>query len=559
MQIAPTVFKTGVEDSIGVVDVYTETSAITPIDDVTVDDVVDPNSLSSLMGGNLSANAPIVTGITSDGIKVDANALKTGVISSLGLSSTLSSLAAGIKEGITEVKGYTNILAQAGSIVNTIKSANLTSITGVANMLSTISSKAGSLGVNINGTIITDLSGSSNLSSTILNQAIKLGIPNSFSQFANGFKNNPNLLLNITNKILPNVINNSDINTLSNISTSVIGKSVMAANPNLINNFASNYKLPSNTPSNQLPLIGAQIGNTFNNLNPNWNKSIKSNGTVIGNSNVLQNASNDLQKVLGAVNAATNVVSRTLPVINFFQSAAQALSKQVIDPSTNEVTISTGIGKDSNGNQTTYPNTQTVVNPDGTTVVTGTSGDLKSNINITTDAEGNRTTTVTYPIQPVPSTPINIDDNEDVINSNTANNGDVINSNTAYNPPYMQYTNITAVPGNSGAIGTMADTLPGNFYTDSGTSSDGTIIKNSTIGNGSNYSNITNTDGSVAVVSLNTPTADETNQSVIDDANNINGDPLNPPNDNQFNASDMVVNDPDNLAFSNNQPTWNVA
>ena len=158
----------------------------------------------------------------------------------------------------------------------------------------------------------------------------------------------------------------------------------------------------------------------------------------------------------------------------------------------------------------------------------------------------------------MPSTPINIDDNEDVINSNTANNGDVINSNTAYNPPYMQYTNITAVPGNSGAIDTMADTLPGNFYTDSGISSDGTSIKNSTIGNGSNYSNITNTDGSVAVVSLNTPTADETNQSVIDDANNINGDPLNPPNDNQFNASDMVVNDPDNLAFSNNQPTLGV-
>ena len=548
MQIAPTVFKTGVEDSIGVVDVYTETSAITPIDDVTVDNVVDPNSLSSLMGGNLSANAPIVTGITSDGIKVDANALKTGVISSLGLSSTLSSLSAGIKEGITEVKGYTNILAQAGSIINTIKSANLTSITGVASMISTISSKAGNLGVNINGTTITDLSGITNLSTNILNQAIKLGIPNSFSQFANGFKNNPNLLLNITNKILPNVINNSDINTLSNISTSIIGKSVMAANPNLINNFASNYKLPSNTPSNQLPLIGAQIGNTFNNLNPNWNKSIKSNGTVIGNCNVLQNASNDLQKVLGAVNAATNVASRTLPVINFFQSAAQALSKKVINPSTNEVTIFTGIGKDSNGNQTTYPNTQTVVNPDGTTVVTGTSSDLKSNINITTDVAGNQTTTVTYPIQPMPSTPINI-----------ANNGEVINSNIPYNPPYIPYTNITAVPGNSGKIDTMTDSLPGNFYTEGGTSSDGTSIKNSTIGNGSNYSNITNTDGSVAVVSLNTPTADETNQSVIDDANNINGDPLKPPSDNQFNASDMAATDPDNLAFSVIEPTWNVA
>ena len=548
MQIAPTVFKTGVEDSIGVVDVYTETSAITPIDDVTVDNVVDPNSLSSLMGGNLSANAPIVTGITSDGIKVDANALKTGVISSLGLSSTLSSLSAGIKEGITEVKGYTNILAQAGSIINTIKSANLTSITGVASMISTISSKAGNLGVNINGTTITDLSGITNLSTNILNQAIKLGIPNSFSQFANGFKNNPNLLLNITNKILPNVINNSDINTLSNISTSIIGKSVMAANPNLINNFASNYKLPSNTPSNQLPVIGAQIGNTFNNLNPNWNKSIKSNGTVIGNCNVLQNASNDLQKVLGAVNAATNVASRTLPVINFFQSAAQALSKKVINPSTNEVTIFTGIGKDSNGNQTTYPNTQTVVNPDGTTVVTGTSSDLKSNINITTDVAGNQTTTVTYPIQPMPSTPINI-----------ANNGEVINSNIPYNPPYIPYTNITAVPGNSGKIDTMTDSLPGNFYTEGGTSSDGTSIKNSTIGNGSNYSNITNTDGSVAVVSLNTPTADETNQSVIDDANNINGDPLKPPSDNQFNASDMAATDPDNLAFSVIEPTWNVA
>lgn len=366
VKLSPTTFATGIKDNLAPVDVYKQKSATSPIDDVTADVVIDPNTLQGLMGGNLAAPISLIASYSkANGISVNASTLLQGIVSANpSMASALGSVNASTAAALSVVSGSANILATIGSISATIKNTDLSNLSGVAGLIAGISGTAYPVA-------FTDISGLTILSTNLLNQANQLGIPNAYAQISIGLSKNPLLLQAVTKNVLPSIAHNSNTNMLANVANGPSRYSIKATSPSFISSFASNYTIPPGTSQQQLPAIGASISSSFTKIDPNWNKTTKTDGRQVNNNNVYSSASSDFLKVMKAAQASADVLS----IVNLVKRARQTPAQAAANPITDNWPQGTTITNDTS---TPGVSIETVVTPDGKTtkIITNADGSV---------------------------------------------------------------------------------------------------------------------------------------------------------------------------------------
>lgn len=371
--LADTFFLGGAEDKLAAVDVYTQTSADEPIDITAVDGATDSDALQGMMGGNLAPPEEILKSYSpTEGLVLDTNALRNGIINANGaLRSAIGTVSSGIKDAVMVAKGINNIKATINGITASIKRGKLSDIVGIANLIGGLSGRVYPIAFN-------DLAGMANLSTNVLKQAAELGIPNAYDQIASGIASVPGLLNEVTRNILPIVALTSDVNMLMNIARGPCRNNIRSMNPGFIGSFAKNYKLPPKTSQAAQRKIGNQISCSFSSIDPNWNKTIKSNGALVNCSNVLNKASSDLRKVMLVANTLSRISSVIIPrTVGVFTPA----NAPPLPPMPGGTTA------------------QTVITPQGNTVVTYTYPDGRVFVNTTTPNGGQITQEMSYPSQ----------------------------------------------------------------------------------------------------------------------------------------------------------------
>lgn len=298
-QLAKTTFQTGIKDTLAAVDVYTQKSVTSLVNESGLASF-DISSIKSLVGGNLGVSALISKYSAAAGITIDAKALTSGIINaSPTLRSAFGGMSSGVAASITSVTGplgagvSSNISAAIGGISATIKNTNLNDLTSVSAMIGGMSGK--SFGINF-----TDTAGLKTLSVNLLSQANVMGIPNAYAQFALGMTNNQKLLTDITVGITGSVVSTSNVNMLCNMAAGPVAKQINTLAPKFISNFAANFKLSSNTSVGQYAGIALQISGAFTSINPRWNKTTTTSGRTINNANVYLRGSVDFKKVMSA-------------------------------------------------------------------------------------------------------------------------------------------------------------------------------------------------------------------------------------------------------------------
>lgn len=370
-QLAKTLFQTGIKDTLATVDVYTQNTARAPID-ASGASSFDPSSLSSLVGGNLGVSALITKYSAKVGIQINASALLNGVIgSSSTLRSALGAASNGVSSAISAVSGAANIAATIGGITSMIKNTNLSDLTAVASMIGGINNT--SFAVNF-----TDNAGLTGLSVNLLTQANQMGIPNAYAQFSSGMANNPQMLTGVTAGILGSVCATSNVNMLSNIAAGPVARNVNTVAPKFLGNFAANFVLDSSVTPSQLPGIGLQISGAFGSINPNWNKTRRSNGAMVNNSSILLNASADFNSVMDSVASYNKLPLSTYPEVVTNYPPGSSPEPAIYPAGTTSSTVNNADGSSS----TTY----TI--PDGRVVVDTSHADGSNSISTRYPAQG---------------------------------------------------------------------------------------------------------------------------------------------------------------------------
>lgn len=293
--LAQTTFSTGVNDKLAAVDVYTQTSAVAPIDDSVDAILADIDTMTDLSGCDaISPEEQIKNVVASEEQALQRSDIVKGVISKdSGLSSAYASMSKSVQNFLTNVKGSVDIRVVNGDIKAGLKMATMTDAGAVTAMLNIVGGKRSDFSIN-------NLSGQRNFVSNLLKLSSQMGIPGAYRTAMAGIAD-PNLGRQITRSILSSVISHGDYSMLQDIAQGPHARHVGSAYPNLSRDFASAFKFPKKTSADQHASIGSSILSSFNMLNPNWNKTKTSKGRSYFNGNISLNSSGDFKTAMSAM------------------------------------------------------------------------------------------------------------------------------------------------------------------------------------------------------------------------------------------------------------------
>lgn len=240
--VTPT-FSTGINDAIATIDAYKNkvSSTINILPDI--EDTAIGETLNIIKSGDFTKDLQIknyLTGITANtaSFGIDKDSILKGIVASNNdLLSSLKSLSPSLQAGLTAAKGISKVAITINGITKLIKGADLTSLTGLGNMIKSIS--GAQLPISFK-----DKSGLTNLCSNLVKECEKIGIPKSFSTLSNAI-NDSTISLGMVKNLGSYVIETSSSSLLADISSTPFGKSLYTYNPSFIDDFVSIYKEPS--------------------------------------------------------------------------------------------------------------------------------------------------------------------------------------------------------------------------------------------------------------------------------------------------------------------------
>lgn len=242
-RLVSTTFSTSPNDAIATVDAYKnkDSATINALPDIEDTSVTD--SLNIIKSGGWTKDLEVknyLTGITANtqSFGVDKDSVLKGVVASNNdLLSSLKSLKPALQSGLTAAKGISEVAVTLNGITKIVKGADLTTLTGLGNMVKSLSGAP--LPISFK-----DKSGLTNLCSNLVKECSKVGIPKSFSTLSNSI-NDPSISNGMVKNLSPFVIANSDTALLADISSTPYGKSLYTYNTNFIEDYAGEYNAPS--------------------------------------------------------------------------------------------------------------------------------------------------------------------------------------------------------------------------------------------------------------------------------------------------------------------------
>lgn len=318
--LAQTLFATGKDDKLAAINVYTQQTAVAPINDSVDAILADIDTLSELSGcESISPEEQIKNVVASEEQALKSSDIVKGVISAnSGLHSAYSSMSSKLQNFLTNVKGSVNLSVVNGQVKAGLKMATMTDAGAVTAMLNIV-------GGNKNDFSLKDVSGQRAFVSNLLKLSSTMGVPGAYATAMSGIADKT-IGRNITRDILPTVIANSSHDMLRDIAQGPHAGHVRATYPNLNRDFASAFRFPHGTPTNKHADIGSSILSSFNLLNPNWNRTRTSKGKDYFNGNISLNSSGDFKAAMKAMGAGgfggfnysstERVTNNTIPNIN---------------------------------------------------------------------------------------------------------------------------------------------------------------------------------------------------------------------------------------------------
>lgn len=295
VNLASTTFATGIKDVLAPVDVYSQTSALAPIDSSVESVLANIDTMTELSGCDaISPINQLKEVVASEEQALKQSDIVKGVIAKdSGLHSAYSSMSKSVQNFLTNVKGSVDIRVVNGNVKAGLKMATMTDAGAVTAMLNIVGGKRNELSIN-------NLSGQRNFVSNLLKLSSQMGIPGAYRTAIAGIAD-PNLGRQITRSILPSVVSNGDFRMLQDIAEGPHSRHVGSAYPNLSRDFASAFRFPKKTTADQHASIASSILSSFNILNPKWNKTKTSKGREYFNGNISLNSSGDFKTAVSAM------------------------------------------------------------------------------------------------------------------------------------------------------------------------------------------------------------------------------------------------------------------
>ena len=315
MSLAATTFASGADDKLATADVYSISNE-EPIN--SVQDPVDSNVLKNAeslrkAGGEafqkaLKEKEKLSSLITNAGNTTAIDKAALGRLSNIsselnpGLSSNLRNISgttlSTISENISNLDLITSPSVSIGGITSKISTEDISTISNLGSLINEV-------GCDALGFLMNDLSALSGLYSGIINMANKLGIPNIFGQMMS-CRTDKNLINQVGNNSFKGISNSSDVGSLTSLGQLTSPGSVRMCNPDLVDNFSSNYKYSNgSTNANESKRMDS-LFSAYDTLDPNWNTTTRRMPT--GNTNIYS-----IAKMTGSSNnLKTSITNKVL-------------------------------------------------------------------------------------------------------------------------------------------------------------------------------------------------------------------------------------------------------
>lgn len=327
--LAKTVFATNVDDSLGAVDVYTQTSAKDPIDDVSGSSSGGGSlDLASFMGVESAATtADQLTSIAASDKKflTPAN-IEASVISPNSdlqgfyrqVDDNLQATLIAPNDALNNIQ-LTDLQTPLDlpSVSSATSAKNYTAISGMLNVI------GGTAGGNV-GLTVKDTGAQGAFLSNLVSVSARLGIPNAYARIDSGGYGS-RVMGQVTTAALHACVSTSNVNLLMNLSRGSMAGSINAMFPEFGSRFAANFRLPTGTSPGQHGQIGMNIRTAFGTISPNWNSRTGPSLRTVLNGNIFYGASDDFRSVMRAsatlsrgpfgtnVSGTVNVAASSLP------------------------------------------------------------------------------------------------------------------------------------------------------------------------------------------------------------------------------------------------------
>lgn len=296
--LASTTFSTGIDPQLAAIDIYNSVNSqeiinITPdIENIFLNAT---RSISFIPDVNALENLKIIKGKDLNGLKIDADALKDGILSSFsGAMGAFKSLPGDLQNKLLNVNGYNSLALTINGITNMVNGANLSTIRGLGELIRSLTGCPFPLGVfDRNANIL--------LGSNILRQAYLYNMLGAYGAFISCIEDRY-VGTGITRRSVPYIVNDSSIGLFKDIVNGPYVSEVKSYAPNIVSDFVSNFKLKPNTPTNQYSNLLDDCFDCFDKVDSNWNKYLNYKDFTS-----LNNASGDFNKLLDVGRGKINI------------------------------------------------------------------------------------------------------------------------------------------------------------------------------------------------------------------------------------------------------------
>lgn len=307
--LASTTFSSGIDPKLAAIDIYNVANSqeiinITPdIENVFLNAT---KSISFIPDTNALENLKIIKGKDLNGLKIDADALKDGILSSFsGAMGAFKSLPNELQSKLLSVDGYNSLALTVGNITKMVNGANLSTITGLGELIRSLTGCPFPLGIfDRNANIL--------LGSNILRQAYLYNMLGAYGAFISCIADRY-VGSGITRRSVPYIVTDSSIGLFKDIANGPFASEVKSYAPSIVKDFSSNFKLQPNTPVNEYSSLLNDCFDCFDKIDPNWNSYLNYKDFTS-----LSNASPDFNKLLdvGRGKISITVPSTNLNTIN---------------------------------------------------------------------------------------------------------------------------------------------------------------------------------------------------------------------------------------------------
>ena len=300
VQLADTVFSTGVDEKLAAVDVYSQSGNVSGSG--VVDSATSSDDLATFVGWGDSTDA--IDDIEEVALQEDS--LKAVMLADdPDARSAFADLDEYYQKKLLSSSGYEDLEISDSDYPEMVVSRHKKTSSKNINALVKL---VGSIGAKKGGLRAVSIAATAKFLSNVVNVSVKNGIPNVYAKIDSGGYG-PKVMSTVTKNSLGLAVSTGNLNLMMNLANGSMAGSIKGMYPGFPAAFAASFKLDKNLKPQFFGQISSSITTSFGKIDVNWAKG--KNGSTF-NANLFLKASKDFKTVAKAsVGGATRPYSRS--------------------------------------------------------------------------------------------------------------------------------------------------------------------------------------------------------------------------------------------------------